>query len=104
MAIIDYSSTNSYPLIKRVAITTTAQEITLPAVCTSVTFGSADAIYYANVGSDGQAFTSAITDYSFVPANNLFTIKMEKGTQSNRKLLVGTQAGSGHVSIIIEKE
>lgn len=104
MAIIDYTTTNSYPLIKRVAITTAAQEFTLPTVCTAVTFGSSDAIYYANIGDDGDAFTSAITDYSFVPANNLFTIKMEKGNQSNRKLLVGTQAGSGHVSIIIEKE
>ena len=104
MAIIDYSSTNSYPLVKRVAITTTAQEFTIPVAASKITFGSTAAIYWANVGSDGEAFTTAITEYSFVPANNLFSIGMEKGGQSNRKLLIGTQAGSGHVSIILEKE
>ena len=104
MAIIDYTSTNEYPLIKRVSITTTAQEFSLPAAATKVTFGSVSALYFANEGDDGDAFTSAITDYSFVPANNLFTLAMEKGSQSNRKLLVGTQSGSGHVSIIIEKD
>ncbi len=104
MAVIDYSNTNSYPLIKRVAITTNAQEFILPNVATQITFGSAAAIYFANVGDDGDAFTSAITDYGFVPANNLFTIKMERGSQANRKILVGTQTGAGHVSIIVEKE
>lgn len=104
MAIIDYSSTNSYPVIKRVAITTTAQEFTLPTGATKVTFGSVDALYFANEGDDGDSFTVNITNYSFVPANNLYTMSMEKGLQSNRKLLVGTQSGSGHLSIIIEKE
>lgn len=104
MAIIDYTTTNSYPLIKRVAITTNAQEFTLPTGATQVTFGSVDALYYANEGDDGDGFTTDITDYSFVPANNLITLKMEKGQQANRKLLVGTQTGSGHLSIIIESE
>ncbi len=104
MAVIDYTNTNSYPLIKRVAITTNAQEFTLPNVATQITFGSSDAIFFANVGSDGDAFTTAITNYGFVPANNLFTVKMERGSQANRKILIGTQSGSGHLSIIVEKE
>jgi hypothetical protein len=104
MAIIDYTTTNSYPLIKRVAITTAAQEFTLPKACTAVTFGSTIALYYANIGDDGDAFTSAITDFSFVPANNLVSLRMKKGNDSSRKLLIGSQTGSGHVSIIIESE
>ena len=104
MATIDLSDTNSYPRIKRVDINAAAQQITLPRDCTKVTFGSTSALYWANEGVDGDAFGGAITDYSFVPANNLLTINMETGRQSNRVLLIGVQSGTGTLSIIVEKD
>jgi hypothetical protein len=104
MASIDLTNTNSYPKIKRVSISATAQQIILPRDCTKVTFGSPSALFWANEGADGDAFGGSITEYSFVPANNLLTINMETGRQSNRTLLIGTQSGSGTLSVIIEKD
>jgi hypothetical protein len=104
MATIDLSDTNAYPRIKRVSITAAAQQITLPRDCTKITFGSPSALYWANEGADGDVFDVDITDYSFVPANNLLTINMEVGRQSNRVLLIGTQSGTGNLSIIVEKD
>ena len=104
MATIDLSDTNAYPRIKRVSITASAQQITLPRDCTKITFGSPSALYWANEGADGDAFDVDITDYSFVPANNLLTINMEVGRQSNRVLLIGTQSGTGNLSINVEKD
>lgn len=104
MANVDLSNTNSYPRVKRISITAAAQQITLPRDCTKVTFGSPAALHWSNEGADGDSFGVEITEYSFVPANNLLTISMETGRQSNRILLVGTQNGSGSLSIILEKD
>jgi hypothetical protein len=105
MAIIDLSNTNKYPYIKRVSITSTAQEITIPAAATRISIGSSAALYFANEGDDGDAFGGVgIANYAFIPANNILAIDMETGRQSNRKLLVGTQSGSADLSIIIEKQ
>lgn len=104
MATIDLTDTNEYPRIKRIAITAAAQQITLPRDCTKVTFGSPAALHWANEGADGDGFGVEITEYSFVPANNLLTIHMETGRQSNRVLLIGTQSGSGSLSVILEKD
>jgi len=104
MSIIDLSNVNDYPYIKRFAVTTTAQEITIPKNATKITFGSIGALYFANIGEDGDAFGVDITDYCFVPANNLISINMEIGRQSNRSLLIAMQSGSGHVNMIIEKD
>lgn len=104
MANIDLSNTNSYPRIKRVSITAAAQQITLPRDCTRVTFGASAALFWANEGADGDGFGAEITEYSFVPANNLLTINLETGRQSNRVLLIGTQNGSTNLSVILEKD
>jgi hypothetical protein len=104
MAIIDLTSTNTYPRVKRVSLTTTAQEITLPPACTQVRFLAEADMYWANDGDDGNDFTSDITDYAKLPANVEQVLQMEQGRQSNRKLLVAVQTGTGSVSIIIEKQ
>ena len=105
MAIIDYSDTNTYPRVETVSVTTSAQEITLPRDCTSISFGSPAALHFGNVGNDGDTFgTDAdISAYGFVPANNMFNLPMEQGRQSNRKLLVATQSGSADLHIVIIK-
>jgi len=105
MASIDYSDTNVYPRIERIEnVTTAAQHITLPRDCTKITFGSTAALHFANVGEHGDVFGQDITAYAFVPTQNLLTISMEVGRQSNRSLLIGTQNGAAAVVVIIEKD
>jgi hypothetical protein len=87
MAIIDLSNTNTYPRIKRVSLGTTAQEITLPPACTQIKFLAEADMYWANEGADAEQ-----------------VVQMERGNQSNRKLLVAVQTGTGSVSIVIEKD
>jgi hypothetical protein len=106
MSTYDYTDTNSYPRIETIEdVTTTAVEITLPRDCTSVSFGSTAALYFANDGSAGDTIGSGqtITSYAFVPANNMFSMVMETGRQSNRKLLVVTQSGTADLHICILK-
>lgn len=104
MAVINLEGENLYPIIKRIAITTAAQEIIIPKPAVFVSFGSEScALYYANVGNDGDSFNVDITDYDFVPVGNKNELKMEKGIGSNRKLLIGTKTGSGYLSLVIEK-
>ena len=98
---VDYTNTNLYPRIETIEnITTAAVEILLPRDCTSISFGSAAALHFANVGADGNTFGA----YSFVPANNMLPLPMETGRQSNRLLLVATQSGTADLHIIIIKE
>lgn len=104
MAIIDLSNTNTYPRIKRVTLGTTAQEITLPPACTQIKFLAEADMYWANDGADGDAFTTTITEYAKLPADVEQVVQMERGSQSNRKLLVAVQTGTGFVSIVIEKD
>jgi hypothetical protein len=104
MAIIDLTNTNTYPRIKRVSLGTAAQEITLPPACTQIKFLAEGAMYWANEGSDGEAFTSDITEFAKLPADAEQVVQMERGNQSNRKLLVALVSGTGAVSIIIEKD
>lgn len=104
MAIIDLTGTNTYPRIKRVSLGTTAQEITLPPACTQIKFFAEAAMYWSNEGSDGEGFTTDITDYAKLPADAEQVVLMERGNQSNRKLLVALVSGTGSVSIIIEKD
>ena len=106
MAVLDLRGVNSYPKIKRIQISTTAQQITLPDECTAVSIGCQDsALYFANEGgADGDTFSVDITDYAFIPANNLLPIAMERGRQANRTLLVATQNGTGDLIIVIEKQ
>ena len=103
---VDYSDTNSYPRVTTVSITTSATFITLPRDCTSVSFGSSSALHWSNVGSEGDTFGASgdITQYGFVPANNMFSLPMETGRQSNRTLLVSTQSGTADLHIVIIKE
>ncbi len=107
MATYDYSNINSYPLIRRVQIDDTATKIIIPPAATRVSIGSVNALNFANDGGDdGDEFGDTgdvITNFSFIPANNILPIDMETGRQSNRVLLVGTQSGSSYLSIIIEK-
>jgi hypothetical protein len=106
---VDYTNTNLYPRIETIEnITTAAVEIFLPRDCTSISFGSAAALHFANVGADGNTFgnTSSganINAYSFVPANNMLSLTMETGRQSNRILLVATQSGVADLHIILTK-
>jgi hypothetical protein len=104
MAIIDLSNTNTYPRIKRVSLGTTAQEITLPPACTQIKFLAEADMYWANEGSDGDGFTTDILEYAKLPANVEQVVQMERGNQSNRKLLVAMQTDTGSVSIVIEKD
>jgi hypothetical protein len=104
MAILDLSSTNQYPLIQRVALDTAAQEITLPEACTEIKLICGSALHFANVGSDDDAFGSAITQYGSIPANHELKIPMETGRQDNKKLLVGVQSGTGNLTLIIIKK
>jgi hypothetical protein len=105
MAIIDLSNTNTYPLVKRVALSTAAQQITLPRDCTQITFTAEVDMYWANDGDDGDAFGgSGILEYVPLTQNLVQTVKMEIGRQSNRTLLVAAQTGTAAVSIIIEKD
>jgi hypothetical protein len=107
MATHDYSNVNSYPFIKRVSIDDTATKIIIPPAATRVSIGSVSALHFANSGGDdGDSFVDqgdGITDFGFIPANNVLPIDMETGRQSNRELLIGTQSGSGYLSIMIEK-
>jgi len=104
---VDYSDTNSYPRVITVQnINTSATFITLPRDCTSISFGSTAALHWSNVGDEGDTFGAAadITDYGFVPANNMFHLSMETGRQSNRTLLVSTQSGTADLHLVIIKE
>jgi len=104
MATLDLSTVNQYPYIKRVSITDTAQKILLPVTATKITFGSVQSLYFTNIGDDGDDFGGTITDFGFVPANNLFTLHLETGRQSNRDILIGVQSGTGDLCLIIEKD
>jgi hypothetical protein len=104
MAILDLTSTNSYPLIKRVALGTTAQEITLPEACTEILLICASALNFANVGDDGDVFGTNITQYGSIPANQQIKIQMETGNQDNKKLLVGVQTGTDNLTLVVIKK
>ena len=104
MAILDLTTVNEYPHIKRITIGATAQKILIPITATKITFGSIQSLYFTNIGDDGDSFGAEITDYGFVPANNLFTLHLETGRQSNKNILIGVQSGSGDLCLIIEKD
>lgn len=103
MAILDLSSTNQYPLIRRVELDTVAQEITLPEACTEIKLICASALYFANFGNDDEVFGDDITQYGLIPANHELKIPMETGRQDNKKLLVGVPSGTGILTLIIIK-
>ena len=106
MALIDLTSVNSYPHIRRVQVGTTAQQFTLPEQASKVTIGGDAALFFSTQdGEDGDSFGvgSDIENFCFVPVNNLISYELEKGKQATRNLCVGAQTGQGYVSIILEK-
>lgn len=106
MAVIDLSGVNEYPFIRRVQVGTTAQQFTLPDDCSVVDIAGDVALYFSTQeGADGDTFgpSATITNFSFVPAGNTFPLTQERGQQSTRNLCVGTQSGTGYVSLILTK-
>ena len=108
MALIDLSSINIYPTIKKIGVGVTAQQFTLPKEASKVSIGGDAALYFStDVGVDGNSFDTGsggdIGDYGFIVANNYIPIEMEKGSQSTRNLCVAAQAGTANCYLIIEK-
>ena len=108
MALIDLSSINVYPTIKKFNIGSTAQQFTLPSEASKVSVGGDAALYFStDVGEDGNSFDTGsggdIADYAFIVANNYLPLEMEKGQQSTRNLCVAAQTGTANLYLIIEK-
>lgn len=103
MAVIDLSTTSSYPFIKLVStVGTTQQEVTLPAGKLKLTVGSSAALYIATSSvSDGAAMP---TDKVSIPADNL--LELELGHSAGDRIAnfaVAAQTGTADVQIILER-
>ena len=100
-------TSNSFPFTRRFEITNTATAFSIPRAATKVSFGGTEKINFSFEGNEGDTFGDGQSDnnhFSFVPANNMTEIVLEKGNQSNRILYIGSETSTAKISFVIEKQ
>ena len=104
MATHDFRSLQTFPKIRTIQPSNTFDVIKLPSQVSRVQIGcSTAACYICDDKSDGDAVTS-IDNFVEVPANNLETIHIGRGSSRNTVLQVAlTSAGTGKVTIVLEE-
>lgn len=104
MAIHDYRDLTTFPQIRTFAPDNTFDVVKLPSQVSRVQIGSDTvACYVATDKTDGQAITS-IDNYAKVPAGNLLTFHLGRGSSRNAEVQVAlTASGSQKVTIILEE-
>ena len=104
MAIHDFRTIETFPAIRTIQPSNTFDVIKIPSQVSRVQIGcSSAACYICDDKADGDSITS-IDNYVEVPANNLETIHIGRGSSRNTVLQVAlTSAGTGKVSIVLEE-
>jgi hypothetical protein len=103
MAIVDLSSSSSFPVIKVITgVGTTQQEIALPQGKLQITAGAAAAIYLCTSGvSDGAAMPA---DKLSIPADQLLELSLSYSTGDKiSSFAVAAQSGTADIQIILER-
>lgn len=104
MAIHDYRALTTFPQIRTFAPTNTFDVIKIPSQVSRVQIGSETvACYVATDKTNGEAI-SPIDNYAKVPAGNLLTFHLGRGSSRNAEVQVAlTAAGTQVVTIILEE-
>ena len=100
---IDYSSVKQYPATKRFQLSGVANrvtQITLPRGASRIQIGSANEIKVTHEGTDGSAIG---TDYMFIPANNVLSIRLGRGNNRLDDIYVASTTVSAYVHILFEE-
>lgn len=100
-------TSNSYPFTRRFSVSNTATAFSIPRGATKVSFGGTEKINFSFEGNEGDTFGDDQNDnqhFSFVPANNMTEIILEKGNQSNRVIYAAAETSSAKISFVIEKQ
>ena len=100
-------TSNSYPFTRRFSLTDSATAFSIPRAATKISFGGTEKINFSFEGNEGDTFGDEQNDnrhFSFVPANNMTEIVLEKGNQSNRVLYCASETSSAKIMFVIEKQ
>lgn len=99
----DYSSVKQYPATKRFQLSATQNrvtQVTLPRGASRIQIGSANEIKVTHEGTDDQAIGS---DYMFIPANNVLSIRLGRGNNRLDDIYVASTTSSAYVHILFEE-
>jgi|TARA_B100000214_G_scaffold165481_1_gene118672 hypothetical protein len=97
---LNLTTTNTYPDMKAVSVSTNWTEIQLPQDAQKITIGSANALY---VGVSGATDGGTVgTDKTFVTANNMLELILRKDSKRSTSIFVAAQTGTATVSITLE--
>ena len=102
----DYSSVSTFPYIARFQVDETnanrATEIILPRQCSRVQIGGeTNVTKLAYSGTDGSAMGDLV--HVKIPADNLLSLRIGRGTTRNEKLYIASAVAGTYVSIILEE-
>ncbi len=102
----DYSSVSTFPYIARFQVdgvdANKATEIILPRQCSRVQIGGeTNVTKLAYSGTDGSAMGDFV--HVKIPADNLLSLRIGRGTTRNEKLYIASATAGTHVSIILEE-
>lgn len=102
----NFSSVSIFPFIARFQVDGTdankATEIILPRQCSRVQIGGETNITkLAYSGTDGSAIGDGV--HVKIPADNLLSLHIGRGTTRNEKLYIGSAVAGTYVSIILEE-
>jgi len=99
----DYTGVKEYPATKRFQLSSVSNrltQVTLPRGAGRIQIGSANEIKVTHEGTDGQAIGS---DYMFIPANNVLSIRLGRGNNRLDDIYVASTTASAYVHILFEE-
>lgn len=103
MATHDYRSITTFPAIRTFAPSNTFDVIQIPSQVSRIQVGSSAACFVCTDKSDNDTITG-IDNFASVPANNLLTMHLGRGSSRNAEIQVAlTTSGTTKVTIILEE-
>lgn len=99
----DYTSVKNYPATKRFQLSVTigkVTKVTLPRGASRIQIGSANELKITHVGTDDSPIGS---DYMFIPANNVLSIRLGRGNNRLDDIYVASTSASAYVHILFEE-
>ena len=104
MATHDYRSITTFPAVRTFKPSNTFDVIEIPSQVSRIQVGSSAASFVSTDKSDNDAIT-AIDNFASVPANNLLTIHLGRGSSRNSQIQVALTSASSttEVTIILEE-
>jgi len=102
----DYSSVAIFPFTARFQLNATdankATQIILPRQCSRVQIGGeSNTTKIAYSGSDGSTMGSGVSVN--IPADNLLTIRIGRGSTRNENLYIASGVAGTYISVILEE-